>query len=159
MVISKIVLASKLTHVFRSKSFVSNWLRFPKSASRFSVKVLASKRFHLAKSWFCGKGYFLQNQVCKIGFKIFSKSFGKFGSGFFSQVRFFWQGHFFVKLVFSKGFGKSSALAFCKFKVDSVGKVGLVKNYGACKIKSIKARFCFLAASLPKVGHTNKACT
>ncbi len=36
----------KLAHGFGSKSFVLNLLRFLKSASRFSVKVLASKRFH-----------------------------------------------------------------------------------------------------------------
>jgi len=52
VVISKIVLAIKLAQVFVSKSFASNLLRFPKSASKFSGKVLASKRFHLAKSVF-----------------------------------------------------------------------------------------------------------
>ena len=61
----------------------------------------------------------------------------------FSPGSFFLAKQFLAKSVFSIGFSKSSALAFCKFKVDSVGKVGLVKNYGACKIKSQKAWFCF----------------
>ncbi len=61
----------------------------------------------------------------------------------FCQVHFLWQNNLFAKSVFSKGFGKSSALAFFKFKVDFVGKVGLVKNYGAGKIKSVKAGFWF----------------
>ena len=88
----------------------------------------------------------------------FCKSFGKFGSGFFVKAIFL-TSFLFGKSVFSKGFGKFSAFAFFQFKVGFIGKVRLVKNYGACKIKSIKARFWFWAASLPKVGHTNKACT
>jgi hypothetical protein len=55
-----------------------------------------------------------------------------------------WQSRFFAKSVFSIGFGKSSALAFFQFKVGFVGKVGLVKNYGACKIKSVKGAVLFL---------------
>ena len=79
-------------------------------------------------------------------FQGFSKSFGRFGSGFFARIIFsgksvFWQSQF-----FSKGFGKSSALASFYFKVDFIGKVGLVKNCVACKIKSVKAVFCFLAS-------------
>jgi len=40
--IFQIFISSKLAYGFCSKSFVSNLLRFLKSASRFSVKVLAS---------------------------------------------------------------------------------------------------------------------
>jgi hypothetical protein len=77
----------------------------------------------------------------------------------FCQVHFLRQSIFLAKSVFSKGFGKFSALAFFQFKVGFIGKVRLVKNWRACKIKSIKAWFCFYAASLAQVGHTNKACT
>ena len=55
-----------------------------------------------------------------------------------------------AKSVFSNGFGKFQALTFFKFKVDFVGKVGLVKNYVACKIKSIKARFWLLGGESSK---------
>ena len=64
-VISKILLASKLAQVFGSKSFVSNFLRFPKSASRFSGKVLVSKRFRLAKSVFVAKVIFCKVRLVK----------------------------------------------------------------------------------------------
>ena len=46
--------SSKTGSVFSFKSFVSNWLRLLKSASRFSGKVLAGKRFDFAKSVFHG---------------------------------------------------------------------------------------------------------
>ena len=71
MVIFQIFVSQKLAHGFGSKSFVSNLLRFPKSASRFSGKVLAGKRFHFAKSIFSGLRFSWQSQVSKIGY-IFS---------------------------------------------------------------------------------------
>ncbi len=54
------------------------------------VKVLASKRFHFAKSVFHGLRFVWQNQVSEIGYNFFNKSFGMFGSGFF--VRFIFSG-------------------------------------------------------------------
>jgi len=87
--ISKVLLVSKSAHGFCSKSFVSNWLRLQKSASKFSGKVLASKRLHLAKSVFHGLRFVWQSQVFKIGSKIFSESFSKFGLGFFARFIFF----------------------------------------------------------------------
>ncbi|MCK6463173.1 MAG: hypothetical protein L6Q29_05160, partial [Candidatus Pacebacteria bacterium] len=60
-----------MIHVFYSKSFVSNLLRFSKSASSFLGKVFASKWFHFAKSIFPGLRSFWQSQVSKIGY-IFS---------------------------------------------------------------------------------------
>ena len=78
----------KIGSGFVSKSFASNLLRFPKSASRFSVKVLASKRFHLAKSVFVAKVIF-----CKVRFSnLASRFLAKVSAvwfGLFSQVRFF----------------------------------------------------------------------
>ena len=70
-----------------SKNFwLQNWLRFfvskvscqigsgfPKSASRFSVKVLAGKSFHFAKSVFHGLFFFLQSQASKIGYIFLAK--------------------------------------------------------------------------------------
>jgi len=76
-------LASKSAHGFDSKRFVLNWLKSLKLVSWFSVNTLASKRFHLAKSVFHGLRFVWQGQVSEIGFKIFNKSFGKFGFGFF----------------------------------------------------------------------------
>jgi len=99
---------------------------------------LASKQFHFAKSVFHGLRFVWQYQVSEIGFKIFSKSFGKFGSVFFCQIHFFWQSKLFAKSVFSKGFSKFSALRFGKSVMFSKAKVRLVKNCGACKIKSVK---------------------
>ena len=82
MVISKFLFLEKSVQVFISKSFVSNLLRFPKSASRFLAKVLAGKWFYLTKFVFSGLHFVWSSQVSEIGFKIFSKSFGMFGSGF-----------------------------------------------------------------------------
>jgi hypothetical protein len=59
-----------------------------------------------------------------------------------------------VKSVFGKGFGKSSASAFFQFKVGFVGEVGLVKNCGACKIKSVKGAVLFSGKVLAKPAHT-----
>jgi len=67
---------------------VSNLLRLSKSASSFLGEVLTSKSFQLAKSVFHGLRFVWQSQVTKIGFKIFSKSFGKFSSGFFARFIF-----------------------------------------------------------------------
>ena len=122
MAISKIFLVSKLAHSYYSKSFMSNFLRFLKSASRFSSKVLANKRFHFAKSCFCSKGNFLQSQVSKIGIEVFHKSFGKFGSGFFAKLifsgKFFvWQNQFLAKVLASSWlwcFGKSVLISKAK---------------------------------------------
>jgi len=110
--ISKILLASKSAHVFCSKSFASNWLRSLKSASRFLVKVLASKWFHFAKSVF----FWLAFSLVKSGFQNwlqgFSKSIGKFGSGFSARFIFSGKVNSSQSQFFSMGFSKSSALAF-----------------------------------------------
>ena len=93
----------------------------------------------MAKSVFHGLRFVWQSQVSEIGFKIFSKSFGKFGSGFFARFIFFWQSKLLQSQFFSKGFGKFSALRFGQSVMFSKANVGLVKNYGACKIKSVKS--------------------
>jgi len=107
---------------------------------------LASKPFHLAKFVFFWLALILAKSGFQNRFQGFSKSFGRFGSGFFARIIFsgksvFWQSQF-----FSKGFGKSSALAFWSVSRIFQNKVGLVKNCVACKIKSVKAVFCFLAS-------------
>ena len=63
----------KIGSCFWFKSFVSNLLRSPKSASRFLAKVLADKHFHFAKSVFSGERFFWQNQVSKIGSNFSAK--------------------------------------------------------------------------------------
>ena len=112
-------IGSKSAHVFGSKSFVLNRLRFPKSASRFLAKVLAGKRFHFAKSAFSGLHFFWQNQASKIDYIFSAKVFASLVRALvvelvetFCQVYFFWQICFSAKSVFSKGFGKFSASAF-----------------------------------------------
>jgi len=92
--VCKVLVSRKSAHVFGSKSFVSNLLKFPKLASWFSGKVLVSKWFHFTKSVFSGLRSFWQNQVSKIGFKVFRKSFGKFGLGFLARLIFSSKVHF-----------------------------------------------------------------
>jgi hypothetical protein len=114
---------------------------------------LASKRFHLVKYVFHGLRFVSQNQVSEIGFKIFGKSFGLFGSGFFAKFVFsgkviFLQSLFLAKVsvvvelvlvpVETLPKHKFSVLRFGKSVVFSKAKVGLVKICGACKIKSVK---------------------
>ena len=89
MAIFQVLVSRKSAQVFSSKSFISNWLRSPKSASRFLVKVLASKSFYLAKSVFHGLRFVWQNQVSEIGFKVLAKISA-------SLVRAFLPGSFFL---------------------------------------------------------------
>ena len=125
MVVSKILLASKSAHGFCSNSFASNWLRLLKLVSWFSVKVSVSRRFHLAKFVFHGWHFIWSSQVSEIGFKIFSKSFGKFGSGFFARFIFSGKVNFSQSQFFSKGFSKFLVLRFGKRVLVSMTKSGL----------------------------------
>ena len=103
---------------------------------------------------------FLHSQVSKIDFKVFSKSSGKFGSGFFASLIFSGKTIFFAKSVVSKGSGKFSALRFGRSVVFSKIKVRLVKNCGACKIKSLKVWvLVFRRRGLLPPVLANKACT
>jgi hypothetical protein len=56
--ISQVFRSQKSAFVFFSHSFIFGFVRFLKSASWVLVKVLASKRFHLAKSIFKAKVIF-----------------------------------------------------------------------------------------------------
>jgi len=75
----------KIGSCFCFKKFRLKFVQVSKIGFKVLAEILASKRFYLAKSCFCGKSYLLQSQVSKIGFKVFSKSFGKF---VFSQSQF-----------------------------------------------------------------------
>ena len=85
--------------------------------------------------------FFWSSQVSKISFKVFSKSFGKFGSGF-CQAQFLRQSYYLAKSFFGKRFGK---FGFSVFNVHSFGfsKVSIAKNFITCKIKSVWRRFWF----------------
>jgi hypothetical protein len=74
------------------------------------AQVLASKRFHLAKSIFLARVLFNQVKFSKSA-SIFQQKFWQVWFGLFCQAHFFWRSNFFAKSVFSMGFGKSSALA------------------------------------------------
>jgi hypothetical protein len=91
---------------------------------------------------------------------FFQQKFWQVWFGLFRQVHFLWQSRFFVKSVFSKGFGKFSSLSFFQVALIFNGKVRLIKNYGACKIKSPKGWVLFFRRRvlLPPV-LANKACT
>jgi hypothetical protein len=127
---------------------------------------LASKGFYRSKFAFVASIHFRQSQVLaqppadEIGY-IFSAKVSTSLVQAFCQARFFfWQVSFLAKSVFSKGFGKSSALAFFQFCLGFNGKVGLVKNCRACKIKSLKDWILFFRRRvlLPSA-LANKACT
>ena len=89
VVIFQVFVSRKSAQVFGSKSFVSNWLRSLKSASRSSSQVLASKRFHFAKSVFSGWRFLWSSQALKIGFKVLAKALA-------SLVQVFQPGLFFM---------------------------------------------------------------
>ena len=89
MAIFQVLVSRKSAQVFSSKSFISNWLRSPKSASRFLAKGSAGKRFHFAKSVFSGLRFIRSNQALKIGY-IFSAKV------LVSLVRAFLPGSFFL---------------------------------------------------------------
>jgi hypothetical protein len=85
---------------------------------------------------------FWQCQVSEIGY-IFSTKVLASWVWAFSPGSFFWQSKFFAKSVFCKGYDKFSVLRFGKSVVFSKIKDGLVKNCGACKIKSVKGVVLF----------------
>jgi hypothetical protein len=96
-----------------------------------------------------GKVMFLKSAI------FFQQKFRQVCSRLFCQVYFFWQSKLLAKSVFSKGFGKSWSLAFFQFSLSFNGKVGLVKNCVACKIKSMKGWVLFFwAAGLAQTAHT-----
>ena len=146
-------------------SFHNQVLGFQKSFGLFELGLLAVASFQILSASKLA-------QVSIIGFKVFSQSFGKQAvsfykvrfsglcfflakSGFQNRLLFFSKSfdkfsskiHFFAKSVFSNGFDKFSALAFSQFNLNLQSKVGLVKNYGACKIKSVAAGFYFLGGA------------
>jgi len=91
---------------------------------------------------------------------FFQQKFRQVCFRLFRQALFFWQGNFLEKSFFSIGFGKFSALAFFQFMLSFNGKVGLVKNWVACKIKSSKGKVLFFRQSvLHSPVLANKACT
>ena len=90
----------------------------------------------------------------------FSKSFAKFGFGFFVRFLFSGKVNFSQSQFFSVGFRKFSALAFWLVSCIFQNKVGLVKNDGACKIKSQKGVVLSFGKRVLHNPHLpNKACT
>ena len=88
------------------------------------------------------KSNFRLSQVFEIGFKVFNQGFGKLALGFFA--RFISQAKVLVcKVIFSASVLVGLAQAFLYFRSFGFSKVRLVKNCSACKIKSIRAWFCF----------------
>ena len=86
----------KIGSWFLFKKFCVKFAQVSKIGFKVLVKVLESRQFHFAQFVFYGLPSLWLSQVSEIGFKIFSKSFGKFGSGFFA--RFIFSG----KVIFSK---------------------------------------------------------
>ncbi len=106
-------------------------------------QILAGKRSHLAKSVFYGLRFVWSNQVSKIGYIFSAKVLVSLVRAFLS-CSFFLASDFLAKSVFGKDFGKSSALVFWLVRLGFQNKVGLVKNCGTCKIKSVKGVVLFL---------------
>ena len=77
----------KIDSGFWFKKFHFKSAQVSKIGFKILAKILAGKRFHLAKSVFHGLRFVFQNQVSEIGFKVFSKSFA-------SLVRAFLPGSF-----------------------------------------------------------------
>ena len=114
--ISKILLVSKLAQVFVSKSSASNLLRFPKSASRFSGKVLASRQFRLAKSVFIAKVIFCKIRFLKLASRLLAKVSARLGRAF-SPGLFFLASFVFGKVSFQQRFRQ--VLGFCVLSIQS----------------------------------------
>jgi len=113
---------SKIGSCFWFKKFRVKFAQVSKISFVVFAQVLASKRFHFAKSVFHGLRFFGQSQVCKIGFKVFCKCLGKFSSGFFARLIFsgkviFPQSQFLAKVSASSRlwrFGKSVSVSKTK---------------------------------------------
>ena len=87
----QVFVSPKSAHIFCFANFFSNWLESLKLASIFSVKVLAGKRFHFAKSVFSGLRFIRSNQALKIGYifsaKVFVNLVRAFLAGLFSLAK------------------------------------------------------------------------
>jgi len=92
---------------------ISSWFWFKKfrvksaQVAKIGFKVfsqsLGKQVVSFCKVRFCGLRFFWQSQVSKISYIFFSKSFGRFGSGFFAKF-FFWRSRLFVKSIFRHRF-------------------------------------------------------
>jgi hypothetical protein len=98
--------------------------------------------FSFGKVNFQSKSNFRLSQVSEIGFKVFNQGFGKLASGFLSGSLFLAKA-LVGKVIFSASVLVGLVQAFWYFRSFGFSKVRLVKNCRACKIKSIKAWFCF----------------
>ena len=87
-------------------------------------QVLASKRFIRQCLLFLACVLFGKVRFSKSA-AFFQQKFRQVWFRLFCQVHFFWQSKLFAKSVFSKGFGKFSALAFFQVKLISETKSGL----------------------------------
>ena len=88
VVIFQFFVCFKIGSWFLLKQFRVKLAQVSKIGFKVLVKVLVSRRFHFAQFVFYGLPSLWSSQVSEIGFKIFSKSFGKFGSGFFARLIF-----------------------------------------------------------------------
>jgi len=98
--------------------------------------------FSFCKITFQSKSNFRLSQVFEISFKVFNQGFGKLDSGFLSGSLFLAKA-LVGKVIFSASVLVGLAQAFWYFRSFGFSKVRLAKNCHACKIKSIKASFCF----------------
>ena len=115
----------KISSWFLFKKFCVKFAQVSKIGFKVLVKVLVSRRFHFAQFVFYGLPSLWSSQVSEIVYIFFSKSFGKFGSGFFA--RFIFSG--------KVGFSQSQFLA----KVSASSR--LFRSFNSCS-SSMQSRAC-----------------
>jgi len=102
----------------------------------------SKQAFSFGKVNFQSKSNSRLSQVFQIGFKVVNQGFGKLDSGFLSGSLFLTKA-LVGKVIFPASALVGLAQAFWYFRCSGFSKVRLAKNCHACKIKSIKAWFCF----------------
>ena len=115
----------KIGSCFCFKKFRVKFAQVSKIGFKVLAEILVSKRFHFAKPCFYSKGFFLQSQVYEIDFKIFSKSFVKFCSGFFAEFIFSGKVHFLQSQFLAWVSASSRLWRFEYSKLISLAKSGL----------------------------------
>jgi len=149
--------SQKLAFVFFSHNFIFG-LPGSKNRLRGFNQSFGKQAFSFGKVSFCGNRHFRQSQVSSIGFKVFSRGFGKFALGFLSGSIFLAKA-LVCRVIFSASTLASLALAFCSSAVLVFAKSSLPKIKLCVKVNQVGCGSAFQLASLAKSGLPNKACT
>ena len=143
MSVSQIFVSSISAHGFGSKKFRVKLAQASKIGFKFFSLGFGRQAVSFGKVCFFWLALFLVKSGFQNWLQVFWQKFRYVWFRFFRQVHFFWQSRFWVKSVFSKGFGKFSTLRFGQSVLISKDKSGLKIIVARVKSSQLRAWFCF----------------